>query len=200
MFKNIKGLFFLIQSDLYRVGGSNSFGKFLKEFLFNKGFQYCVWMRVCSCFHGSRLGPFAFAYYPARLMLYRCTIKYGIDIRYETQIGSGFYIGHSGGIVVNDGAVIGKNCNISQGVTIGKTNRGNAGVPVIGDNVYIGPGAKIIGKIRVGNDVAIGANSVVTKDVPDHAVVMGIPARIISMQGSDGYVNHINYPPLPSGS
>ena len=194
MFKGIFDFILLIRTDLYRAGGSYSFREFVREFLFNIGFKYCFWMRLCSCLYPSRFGLVGVFYYPARVILYRCSIKYGIDIRFETKIDKGFYIGHYGGIVVNDGAIIGKNCNISHGVTIGRTSRGNIGVPIIGDNVYIGPGAKIIGKIKIGNDVAIGANSVVTKDIPDHAVVVGIPARVISMKGSLGYINNIDYP------
>ncbi|MGE5865508.1 MAG: serine O-acetyltransferase, partial [Rhizobacter sp.] len=107
---------------------------------------------------------------------------------------SGFYIGHFGGIVVNGESVIGKNCNISQGVTLGQANRGrNKGCPIVGDNVYIGPGAKLVGAVRIGDNVAIGANAVVTRDVPDNAVVVGIPARVISHEGSAGYVNNTDY-------
>ena len=73
-------------------------------------------------------------------------------------------------------------------------NRGKKkGYPQLGDNVYIGPGAKIIGAIRIGNNVAIGANCVVTKDIPDNAVVVGIPGKVISNQGSVGYVNRTDY-------
>jgi len=129
-----------------------------------------------------------FAYLKLRHLQY----KSGIQIPYNTNIAPGFYIGHFGTIVVNDAAVIGKNVNISPGVTIGQANRGhNKGVPRIGDNVYIGPGAKIIGGIRIGNNVAIGANAVVTKDVVDNAVVAGVPARVISMQGAECYINFI---------
>jgi serine O-acetyltransferase len=79
-------------------------------------------------------------------------------------------------------------------VTLGEANRGDRrGCPVLGDNVYIGPGAKIVGAVRIGNDVAIGANCVVTKDVPDHSVVVGIPGRVISQEGSAGYVNRTDY-------
>jgi serine O-acetyltransferase len=79
------------------------------------------------------------------------TIRFGIGISYKTQIGPGLYIGHQGGIVINEQVVIGKNCNLSQQVTIGVSRRGErAGVPTMGDNVYIGPGAKIFGKIQVG--------------------------------------------------
>ena len=84
-----------------------------------------------------------------------------------------------------------KNCNISQGVTIGIVNSGEkAGVPSIGDRVYIGPGAKIIGNIKIGNDVAIGANAVVVSDVPDGVTVGGIPAKAISQNNSSAYIKN----------
>lgn len=124
----------------------------------------------------------------------RYEYKFGIAISYQTQIDSGFFIGHMGGIVVNKNTIIGKNCNLSHQVTLGVTRRGaRKGSPIIGDNVYIGPGAKVIGKIRVGNHAAIGANCVVTKDVPDNGVVVGIPGKIISFDGSSGYINNTNY-------
>ena len=121
-------------------------------------------------------------------------VKYGISIPHQTSIGSGFYIGHFGGIVVNYKTKIGNNCNISQNVTIGRANRGKkTGCPTLGDNIYIGPGAAIIGKINIGNNVAIGANCVVTHDIPDNAVVVGVPGKVISMAGSEGYVNRTDY-------
>jgi serine O-acetyltransferase len=126
---------------------------------------------------------------------YRFQVKFGIAISYKEEIGPGLYIGHHGGIVTNDKASIGANCNLSHGVTIGVTRRGeHEGVPKIGDNVYIGPGAKIIGQIVVGNNAAIGANCVVTKDVPENGVVVGVPGKVISSAGSEGYINYIDYP------
>ncbi len=65
--------------------------------------------------------------------------------------------------------------------------------PTIGDNVYIAPGVKVFGKIKIGDNVAIGANCVVTKDIPDNAVVVGIPGRIISNEGSGGYIVYTDY-------
>jgi serine O-acetyltransferase len=128
------------------------------------------------------------------MYLTHLTYKLGISIPYTTSIGSGFYIGHFGGIVVNEKSVIGRNCNISHGVTLGVANRGrNKGCPTIGDNVYIGPGAKIVGAVRVGSNVAIGANCVVTRDIPDGSVVVGVPGRVISHQGSAGYVCRTDY-------
>jgi serine O-acetyltransferase len=64
---------------------------------------------------------------------------------------------------------------------------------VLGDSVYIGPGAKIVGAVRIGDRVAIGANCVVTKDVPDDSVVVGVPGTVISQEGSAGYINRIDY-------
>jgi len=94
--------------------------------------------------------------------------------------------------VINSKAVIGENGNISQGVTIGIINSGlKQGVPTIGNRVYIAPGAKIIGNIKIGNDVAIDANAVVINDVPDGVTVGGIPAKVISQNDSSEYINRI---------
>ncbi len=113
----------------------------------------------------------------------------GIYIPFEVSIGEGFYIGHAGMLVINGKTVIGSNCNVSVGVIIGQGGRGERkGCPVIGNNVFIGVSAVVIGKITIGNNVAIGANSVVTKDVPDNAVVAGIPAKVINYQGSADFI------------
>jgi serine O-acetyltransferase len=121
-------------------------------------------------------------------------IRYGILIPGDVKIGRGLHIGHPGGIVVHPAVTIGANCNLSHGVTIGMSSRGGlAGCPAVGNDVYIGPGAKVFGRISIGNGVAIGANAVVTRDVPPGAVVAGIPARVISGRGSDGYVCNTDY-------
>lgn len=118
--------------------------------------------------------------------------KYGIEIPYKTSIGKGLYIGHFGGIVVNAQAKLGMNVNLSHGVTIGSNNRGkHQGTPTIGNNVFIAPGAKIIGNIIIGNNAAIGANAVVLEDVPDNVSVAGVPAKIISHKGAgDEYIQN----------
>lgn len=107
----------------------------------------------------------------------------GISISRTARIGPGLYIGHFGGIIVGAGVQLGADCNISQGVTLGEGKvGGRRGVPTIGDRVYIAPGAKAFGPIRVGNDVSIGANAVVARDVPDGVVVAGVPAEIVSQE------------------
>lgn len=100
------------------------------------------------------------------------------------EIGGGLYINHFGTIWVNPGVVIGKFCNLRHGVTIGLGGSGEGrGVPTLGDRVNLGPYAVVIGKITIGNDVGIGANSLVVSDLPDRAVAVGVPARIISRLG-----------------
>lgn len=184
---------FLVRSDLYRYAGNYGFSSFVANLVLYPGFTYSFWMRTCAYLkHHSvpRFLLFPFAW----LILRHYEYKYGISISYRTRIGSGLYIGHFGGIVVNQNAIIGKNCNISHQVTLGKANRGvRKGYPVIKDNVYIGPGAKIVGNVCVGNNVAIGANCVVTDDVPDNSVIVGIPGKVISSRGSAGYINRTDY-------
>jgi serine O-acetyltransferase len=179
-----------IRSDLYRYEGQISRSLFLRNTRRNPGFQYTLWMRICSYFFHRKKGLlYKGAFFIARRFLTRYRYKLGIDIPYSTVLGSGLYIGHFGCIFINPDAVIGNNLNISQGVTIAQSSRGTRiGCPTIGDNVYIGPGAKIVGAVRIGNNVAIGANCVVTKDIPDNAVVVGIPGKVISFKGSEGYI------------
>jgi serine O-acetyltransferase len=112
----------------------------------------------------------------------------GISISPRARIGSGLYINHFGSIFVG-AVIIGENCNLSQEVTIGVAGRGDKkGLPTIGHRVYIAAGAKIFGNVEIGDDVAIGANAVVTKSLPDCAVAVGVPAQVISYDGSFDFV------------
>lgn len=101
---------------------------------------------------------------------------WGSFIPYQAKIGRGVSFGHGMGIVIARPAVIGERCLIRHQVTI--DNSGN-GAAMIGDDVRIGAGAKIIGPVKIGNRVLIGANAVVLSDVPDDVTVAGIPARIV---------------------
>lgn len=96
----------------------------------------------------------------------------------EEKIGGGLMLGHGFSIIIIAES-IGKNVSIFQQTTIGYSH---GGCPIIGDNVWIYAGAKILGKIRIGNNAVIGANAVVTKDVPDNAVVVGAPGRVIRIK------------------
>ena len=98
-------------------------------------------------------------------------------------------IEHAGGIVISGDAVFGDDCVLRNGVTVGLRNRMQRGSPRLGDRVDIGAGAKLLGPIRIGNDVAIGANAVVLSDVPDNCIAVGIPAQVKPRRGAlDRYV------------
>lgn len=175
----------IIQKDFYRESG-----KWLSTFqiwkkCFNPNLHFIYILRKSQ--HSK--GTFAFFW---RLLLRRYQIKYGYQIYPETQIGEGFYLGHWGALVINPKTKIGKNCNIAQGVTIGQQNRGkNIGTPTIGNEVWVGANAVIVGKIQIGNNVLIAPNSYVNFDVPSNSVVMGNPATIIPRENAtEGYINH----------
>ncbi len=188
---------FYLKSDLFRYSGQISTRNFISNLMFNPGFKYSVLMR--TALYTKRLFLLSLPLHLLiRFILHHYECKYGISIPYNTAVGSGLYIGHFGGIVVHPDVRIGNNCNINHGVTIGATYGGRfPGVPTIGDCVYIAPGAKIIGGITVGTNVAIGANCVVTKPVPDNAVVVGVPGKVISFDGSGDYVvNTVENPEL----
>lgn len=114
-----------------------------------------------------------------------------MDWGLKLDIGPGLYMGHVHGITLNPKVKIGKNCNIHKGVTIGQENRGKRkGVPVIGDEVWIGINATIVGNIHIGNDVLIAPGAYINFDVPDHSIVVGNPGVIRhAAHATDGYIN-----------
>ena len=115
----------------------------------------------------------------------------GIDIPHKADIGKGLFINHFGGIIINPEVKMGEYCNLSPDITIGFGGRDDKqGCPTLGDRVFIGSGARIFGPVTIGNDVAIGANAVVTKDLPDNAVAVGVPAKIISYKGSQTFISY----------
>lgn len=187
---------YLIASDIYRFHGRYSLALLLREIGWGIGGRFTIWFRLGGYLKqkGRLFSPL---YILAKLFHRRYMFKFGIDIPVTTSIGPGLYIGHFGSIVVSHLSRIGKNCNLSQGVTIAAVFRGaRAGAPIIGDNVYFGPGSKVVGKVVIGNNVAVGANCVVTRDVPDNAVVVGVPGKIISQDGSEGYILNADHEKL----
>src|SRR5580704_3311944 len=120
--------------------------------------------------------PFSFLY---KLLKPVSEILTGIELPCEAKLGRRFRIDHFGGIVVSGDAVFGDDCVIRNGVTVGLRHTGKRGAPVIGNRVDIGAGAKVLGEIRIGDDVAIGANAVVITDVPSDSIAVGVPARIL---------------------
>lgn len=189
--RSLRSLVALLQADLYRYAGRVDALSFWRHFLFTPGYKYTVIMRGCGYLRTRRFK--AFGLYPLfKLWLLRCRYKYGIAIPEYTVVGPGLFINRFGGIYVNGDAVIGANANLTHGTMLGQSNRGErAGSPILGDRVFLAAGCKVIGRVHLGDDCAVGANAVVTKDVPERGVVGGIPARLLSSAGSDGYINRL---------
>jgi len=178
-------LLYLIRTDHHRYYGGFKPLSLCKDLFFNRGFKITVAYRIAHFLFQNRWGMalrlFNVYYYPLQS-------RYCCEIPYATRIGPGFYFGHVFGTIISVHSVLGKNVNMSHGVTLGKIAKGKrSGAPIIGDNVYIAPGAIVIGGIRLGNGTAVGANAVVTRDTPENAVVVGIPAEVISLAGSADY-------------
>lgn len=143
---------------------------------FNPRMAPVALLRTAEFFHGHRLGM------GAKFFSMLNVLVFGIEVSPQVQIGGGLFLPHTVGTVLG-AERIGDNCTIMQGVTLG-TSEPDMGFtvserPVIGNNVLIGAGAKVIGRISVGNHAKIGANAVVLRDVPAHALAVGVPARMV---------------------
>jgi len=112
-------------------------------------------------------------------------IMTGIELPCEAEIGRNFVIDHFGGIIVSGYAKFGDNCRVRNGVVVGLRRVEQPCAPVIGNNVDIGAGAKVLGAITIGNNVVIGANAVVLEDVPDDSIAVGVPAVVKRRTRSD---------------
>lgn len=164
----------LYNADLQRRVGSVYVSKLLR------------YLRRCQTTNNKLL----FQYYRWRFK--KLKDKRLIEIYGKCNIGPGLYLGHAYCITINANAVIGKNCNIHKGVTIGQENRGRRkGVPKIGNSVWMGVNSSIVGNITIGDDVLIAPNTYVNCDVPSHSIVFGNPCVIKSQEGAtDEYVNN----------
>jgi len=144
-----------------------------------------VWSIACYRFANwlYREPPFVLVRIPLRIVAYigcmACEVIMEMCIDPQATIGPGLYIGHIGGVHINPEAVLGSNCDLAHRVTIGASAMGRQGSPVIGDDVYIGAQATIVGRIKVGNGAKIAANTLVITNVPEGATVMGVPGRIV---------------------
>jgi serine O-acetyltransferase len=177
----------IIQRDLFRYAHRATVGAGVKSFFKHPGFRFIFMKRVCEKF--SSLHPLGLI---GRLWYKRMQVKFGYQIPHTCRIAPGFFMGHYGNIVFNQEVVIGPNCNIAQGVTLGHISRGaKSGSPTLGARVWIGANAVVVGKISIGNDVLIAPLTYVNFDVPDHALVLGNPATIVNYSGSAGYINNV---------
>ena len=148
--------------------------------------QQALWAllqyRLASAVYRSSLTPAVRL--PLLIVLYAwrkvVEITTGISLPHAAVIGPGLYIPHFGPVIFNKRTQMGAHCDVHQGVTIGFSDRrGKAGVPVIGDRVWIGPNTTLAGPITVGDHVMVSANSLVVDDIPPETVVRGVPAEVI---------------------
>ncbi|HEV3080287.1 MAG TPA: DapH/DapD/GlmU-related protein [Gemmataceae bacterium] len=148
------------------------------------GYRYCRWVRTCGLPRWLRW-PFGLVAAVVQLWVEVTTT---IQLSAAARIGPGLYVPHTGATVIGSGSILGSNCTLCHGVTIGHRGGGRhknaGGNPVFGDRVYIGPGSAIVGPITVGDDAVIGVGAVVIRPVPLRAVVAGNPARVLSQGGS----------------
>lgn len=165
----------LIKQDLYRYIGNdcNRFIKQVRYVLFTPGFRYIYLLRHVQLSKNFITRSFW------SVLLKLCSFRFGIQIPPQTKIGAGFRVLHWGAIVVNPDTVIGKNFNIAQNVLIGNAAGKHFGTPVIGDNVYLGANAIVLGGVKIGNNVMIAPGAFVNFDVPDNSIVIGNPGKII---------------------
>lgn len=182
-------IFQLIKSDYgkYKKYGGN----FISILLFTQGFWALFQYRIANLIYRKLHIPILRQIFVIVLLSWQKVIEIitGISIPSSVQIGHSFYIGHFGAIIINSKVVIGNNCNISQGVTIGVSGIGDSrGVPVIGNDVYIGANAVIAGNITIDDFVLIGACSLVSESAEKYSVLLGVPAVKISDKGSKGYI------------
>lgn len=173
----------MIYDDLYRYTGKKTFYLLLRYFLFTPGFRYIFLFRKCQQSKNNVIKVFWL------IFLRLCMLRTGIQIPYQTQIKEGFRIAHFGNIVINPKAIIGKNFNVANGVTIGNASGKKSGTPIIGNDVYISANAVVVGGVKIGNDVLVAPNAFVNIDIPNGAIAIGNPCQIISKdKASDKYI------------
>jgi serine O-acetyltransferase len=167
------GLFSLLASDIRAkaewVYGSASAKNFIKALLTDGSFAMIVYRLMQSCQHWG-LTPLAMIFNKLNVVFGSCIIG-----RYA-QFGPGFVLIHSFGVVINGSVRGGNNVKVEHLVTIGADRNIS---PILGDNVFLGAGAKIIGGVRIGSNVKVGANAVVVSDLPDNVTAVGVPAKIV---------------------
>lgn len=177
-----KALKYFIIRDFERINRDITFRKLIKSLAFEPGFKYVFWLRITR-FFWKKKSQYILLYVIARIILKHYAYKYSFDISYKAAILPGFAIGHWGYIVIQADTIIGSNCFVRPGVVMGQRSVYEGGSQIVGDNVEFGAGAKLIGNIRVGNNVIIGANAVVTHNVDSNCKVAGVPAKVLNRKG-----------------
>lgn len=180
---NFKYCKLLIQEDLNRFGINKGCFALIFKLITNASFMITFWLGIGTWLKGKR-GIWKILYWIVFFIHKHNQYKTGIQIPIGTKVGGGLHFPHFGTIIIHESAIIGNNCTIFQGVTIGGMRGPKGGVPSIGNNNLLFSGAKIIGMVTTGNNVVVGAGAVVLKDLEDNSVAVGIPAKVISHDGA----------------
>ena len=144
-----------------------------------QGFWVMVVYRFGGWRYGVRPAPLRKFFSLVYHLLYKVVqIVTGVELPCEVPVGRNFVIDHFGGIIISGYAKFGDNCRLRDGVVVGLRRVEDKGAPIIGNNVDIGSGAKLLGPIKIGDNVLIGANAVVLCDVPDNSIAVGVPAVV----------------------
>jgi len=167
-----------LRSDFQRC---RAMGDRWREIVANPAIWALIWYRFGHWVYKENCPHFArFPLKALHLIGYKfCEIFMQICLDANAEIGQGLYMPHIGGIHINPSVVIGNNCSLAHHVTIGSSAMGRKGVPRIGDNVYIGAGAVVVGNIRIGDGAKIAANTLVISNVQAGSTVMGVPGRVV---------------------
>jgi serine O-acetyltransferase len=175
----------LINTDIFRYTGGTSLTHCWRAWRY-PGFRYSYFFRKIE-------GASAPARWFYQIMQSVFCSRSGYWIARGAKIGRGIYLSHYGNVVVNGRSVIGDNCNLGHFITIGKTHRGRLkGAPVIGNRVWIGTGAVVVGGIEIGDDVLIAPNAYVNFSVPSGSLVIGNPGKIIARaEATEGYITNL---------
>lgn len=168
-----------LQVEVISRGGNKKFSwlKVFHRVAFSRKKRFYFWWRIANYIHGL---PNKRYQRIARKINENLRYKYGIDMSVAAHIGAGMKINHYLGIVIRSECIIGKNMNIRQNTTIGrKSSQGEIGITVIGDNADIGAHSCIIGDIKIGHNVTIGAMTFVNKDIPDNSMIYNPVTSVI---------------------
>lgn len=165
----------------------------LEIFLLYSGFHALSWYRVAHWFYQHH------CFFIARLLSQTTKFFTGIEIHPGATIGKGLMIDHGSGVVIGETTIIGDDCTLYQGVTLGGTGK-DVGKrhPTLGNNVMIGSGAKVLGPLKIGDNSKVASNAVVLKSIPANCTAVGVPARIVRQDGKKVHANaeldHVHIP------
>lgn len=165
----------------------------MEVLLLYSGLHAVIFHRFAHWFYNKQL------YFPARLISQLMRFITGIEIHPGAKIGTGVLIDHGSGVVIGETAEIGDNCTIYQGVTLGGTGKDKGKRhPTLGNGVMVGSGAKVLGPLVIGDGAKIASNAVVLQDLPPYATAVGVPARVVKVDGKKiepkEQLDHINIP------